>query len=259
VNGYFLANQNIPETDKFYIKCGWIALAVMVWMMSPFACIPTLQRVLAAFPLLLKEDFLVTEIMASMKLYGITLLVTIALSSVIAYATVIPVFKCCGDFAASLRAISPIGVLVLFTIAAPDGFWFKVYVLTFCIAPWFITAMIGVIEAIPHEKYEYARTLKLSRFMVVWHVVIRGELHNVIESFRQIATMGIVLLPVVERLARSDGGVGAILASLERFQRLDKIYAIDIVILCIVFGQDYLLRALRNTICPYAEKIEKGE
>lgn len=255
----FIPNQNIGELNKLYVTCGWVIAALLFWMTSPFDYIPTLQKVLAAYPLLLKEDFLIMELFSSLKLYGHALLITITISVVASYSTVIPILKPLGTFLSKLRAVSLIGILIVFTIVMPNGYYLKVAILTFCMAPWLITSMNGIIASISHTEYEYARTLKLNEWEIAWHVVIRGKLHMVIESFRQVAIMGIVLLPVAERLSRADGGVGAILASLERFQRLDKIYAVQILILCIAVGQDYLVQFIRDWACPHAAMMEKGE
>jgi len=194
-----------------------------------------------------------------MKLYVTSLIFVIGISCVVAYSSVLPVFKPVADFIGNARAISLIGLIIIFTILTPNGFWLKVAILTFATTPWFITSMLGIISEIPHGNYEYARTLKCSEWKVTWRVVIRGTLHQVIESFRQIAIMCVVMLPVAERLSRSDGGIGAILASLERFQRLDKIYALDIMIIVMVIGQDHLLKYIRNKVCPYSKLMEGGK
>lgn len=254
----FMPYPYATEIEKLYIKAFWIFIAVAFWIFSPMAIIPSLGKVIECIPSLLKDDCLIVELQSSAVLYIYSLAITATLSAVVSYSTVIPVLQPIGGFFARWRALSLIGVLIVFTILTPNGFWLKVAILTFSMAPWLITSMNSIIAAIPRERYEYADTLRKSEWTMAYHVVIRGTLHQVIEAFRQVATMGIVMLPVAERLSRADGGVGAVLASLERFQKLDKIYAIDIIILCIVIGIDYAIRWFRGAICPHALIDEEG-
>ena len=249
-----------PNYTEYMVIIGInVLLGLFLWANSPIVSIPSFTKVLNAYPLLLKEDALIVELISSVKLYLHVIGITCVVSALIAYLSVIPFFKPFAGLVCKLRAMSPIGLVMVFTILASNGYWLKVYIMSFCVVPWLVTSMCGIINTIKQEDFEYAETLRFGHWKTTWHVVIRGQLHQVIEAFRQVAMMGIVMLPVAEKLSKADGGLGFLLSGLERFQTFDKIWAIQIMIICLAIVQDIVIRQIRDQFCPYATMMEEGK
>jgi len=108
------------------------------------------------------------------------------------------------------------------------------------------------VAEVPKDKLDYARTLRMSEWRVVWEVVVLGTADQAIEAMRQNAAIGWMMLTVVEGLSRSDGGVGAMLLNQNKHFHLDSVFAIQIAILVIGLGQDYMMGMFKRAVCPYA-------
>lgn len=227
-----------------------VLIAVGLWCFSPASAIPSFMKVMSAGKALWFEGLLV-EVIASVKLNFVSILFTIALALTISYSYILPIFRPFVLFITGLRAASMVGVSIIFLLIMPDGYWMKVGLMVFGMVPWFVTGMVSVIDSIPEHEYDYARTLRMSEWRVAYEVVIRGRLAEAIDVFRQVAAMGWMLLTMVEKISRADGGVGALLCSQERFFALDKIYFIQICVVIIGLYQDYLIQKVKKIICPY--------
>ena len=68
----------------------------------------------------------------------------------------------------------------------------------------------------------------------------------------QNAAIGWTMLTMVEGLSRSEGGVGVLLISQNKFFKLDGIFAIQLSILFLALAQDWALRKWHRFIFPYA-------
>lgn len=112
--------------------------------------------------------------------------------------------------------------------------------------------MIRVIDNIPESSYDYGETLGLSKFQIFWQVVVRGTLTDAFDSIRMNAAMSWMMLTMVEGLSRAEGGVGIILLDLNRQMRFDGILAVQILMLCLGMGQDYLIQKAKQIACPYS-------
>jgi ABC-type nitrate/sulfonate/bicarbonate transport system permease component len=65
--------------------------------------------------------------------------------------------------------------------------------------------------------------------------------------------MGWTLVTLVEGLVRAEGGIGDMLLNENKHFHLASIFAIQITILLYGLLQDYGLRVIRDTICPYVK------
>jgi NitT/TauT family transport system permease protein len=229
------------------------AIALLVWVTSPFEVLPRPDEVLAALQNLWLTQGLGQELATS---FGLNL-VALAWSSLIAlglsYLTVLPVFR---PFVAALskgRFLSLAGFTVVFTLIFGGGGPLKTALLVFGISVFYITSMASVIAAIPKEQFDHARTLRMSEWRVVWEVVILGTADKAFEVLRQNAAIGWMMLTMVEGIVRSGGGVGAMLLAEQKHFKLAELFAIQLLILIVGMLQDYALGALRRFVCPYAD------
>ena len=61
-----------------------------------------------------------------------------------------------------------------------------------------------------------------------------------------------MMLTMVEGISRSEGGIGTILLSQNKFFRLDAVFAIQFIILIIGITQDWAIGAMRRGLFPYS-------
>jgi NitT/TauT family transport system permease protein len=153
-----------------------------------------------------------------------------------------------------LRFLSMVGLSVAFALAITNPHTVKVAMLTFSISVWFITSMRDVIKHIPDEQYDLARTIRMGDWEVVYEIVVLGQMDKVFDILRMVAAMGWMMLTMVESIVFAEGGVGTVLQTMQKHARYGDIMAIQICILLLGAGQDYLIGVLKNLFCPYAKE-----
>jgi NitT/TauT family transport system permease protein len=117
---------------------------------------------------------------------------------------------------------------------------------------FFITSMVDVVAQVPKEAFDHARTLRMGEWRAVWEVVVLGTADKAIDILRQNAAIGWMMLTMVEGIARSEGGVGAMLLNESKHFRLADVFGIQIVILLVGILQDYGIGLLKQIVCPHS-------
>jgi NitT/TauT family transport system permease protein len=230
-----------------------VAIFVVIWWNSPFKVLPRPDEVARAAQELWMTQGLAQELWTSFTMNLEALALTLAISLGLAYLTVLPFFRPIVSAVSKGRFLGMIGLTFVFTLMVGGGRPLKVALLVFGMTVFFVTSMASVIAEIPRERFDHARTLRMNEWQVVWEVVILGTVDQAFEVFRQNAAMGWMMLTMVEGIARSEGGVGAMLLNENKHFRLAEVFAIQIVILFVGLLQDYAIGSFKRVICPYAE------
>lgn len=176
-----------------------------------------------------------------------------ALGLGLAYLTVLPIARPAVHAVTKLRFTGLVGWGFVLAIAARDGRELKLWMLVFGMTPFYLTAMVAVIAALPRERLDHARTLGLGSWRVVREVVVRGTAADALEALRQNAAMGWMMLTTVEGAVRADGGLGTMMLDESKHLDLAAVFALIAVVLVVGVIQDRLLVGLRRALCPYAE------
>jgi NitT/TauT family transport system permease protein len=229
-----------------------VALALLVWLNSPFKTLPRPQEVLNALRVLWFEQGMGQELIASFTLNLQALGITTLLSLGFAYLTVLPVFRPIVSAISKGRFLSLVGFTFVFTLMLGGGHNFKLALMIFGMSVFFVTTMAATVEEIPREAFDHARTLRMSEWRVVWEVVVLGTFSQAFEAMRQNAAIGWLMLTMVEGLARGEGGVGVLLLNQNKYLNLSAVFAIQLAILVVGLLQDYAIGVLRHLVCPYA-------
>jgi len=195
---------------------------------------------------------LLFELGVSMKLN----LEAIALSSILslglAYLFVWPPMRPFANAIAGLRFSGLVGWSFVFYLLIRDGHAIKVAVLVFGMTPYLTTSLLAMVKGIDDEEFQHARTLRLGHLGTTWQVIVRGRLDHAIEAIRQNAAIGWMMVATVEGMLRTEGGIGVRLMEQQKYLKLDDVFAIILVILVVGVLQDFLIRWIRNLVCPYA-------
>jgi len=228
------------------------ALALLIWWNSPFQVLPRPHEVLSALGNLWFTQGLGRELITSFLMNVEALGLTAAISLVLSYLTVLPVFRPIAAAVSKGRFLGLIGLTFAFTLMVGGGRPLKVSLLVFGMTVFFVTSMASAVAEIPKEKFDHARSLRMSEWRVVWEVVVLGTADKAFEVFRQNAAIGWMMLTMVEGISRSEGGVGAMLLNQNKHFRLAEVFAIQIFILGVGVFQDYVIGVSRQIACPYA-------
>ncbi|HEX4966491.1 MAG TPA: nitrate ABC transporter permease [Thermoanaerobaculia bacterium] len=249
----FAPNRVISKTTVRLIVACQVAIVLLIWINSPFPVLPQPMEVLRAFRTLWLEEGLGRELWTSFSMnleaLGLTVLVSLAFS----YLTVIPAFRPLAVAVSKGRFLGLVGLTLVFTLMIGGGRPLKISLLVFGMSVFFITSMASEVLAIPRERFDHARTLRMNEWKVVWEVVILGTADRAFEVLRQNAAIGWMMLTMVEGISRSEGGVGALLLNQNKHFHLPEVFAIQITILLVGLFQDYGIGVLRRLFCPYAD------
>jgi NitT/TauT family transport system permease protein len=249
----FVPNRAVSRTTLRILIACQAAVALLIWINSPFPVLPQPGEVAKAFRVLWFEQGLGQELWTSFTMNLEALGLTLAISLVLSYLVVVPFFRPITQAVSKGRFLGLIGLTFVFTLLFGGGHPLKVGLLTFGMTVFFVTSMSSVVAEIPLEKLDHARTLRMNEWQVVWEVVILGTADQAIEMLRQNAAIGWMMLTMVEGISRSEGGVGAMLLNQNKHFHLAEVFAIQITILIVGMVQDYGIGALGRVLCPWAD------
>lgn len=247
----FQPNAKLSVMDKRLLALGWVIVFLLVTSFVPIQLLPKPVAVVTAWKELLGHGLL-HELLVSFRLNVEAIVVTTALSLLLVYASLMPIARPFVVFVSKNRAIGFVGLTVFFTLATSGLHQFKLALLVYGMLVWFVTSMLSQLDCIPMEQYDHARTLGMSRWRIVWEVVVRGKADTVIDVMRENAAMGWMLLPMVEGVARTEGGIGVMLLNYNKYLRLDAVFALILTILIVVLAQDWFLRFCKSLLFPYS-------
>ncbi len=249
----FLPNRALSGAAVKVLIAVELGVALLVWIGSPFAALPQPDEVLRALSRLWLDEGLGREVFTSFGLNIEAMLLTLLISLGLSYLTVLPVFQPIALGVSKGRFLGLIGLTFVFTLIVGGGRPLKVSLLVFGTTVFFVTSMASEIAQIPRERFDHARTLRMSEWRVVWEVVILGTADRAVEVLRQNAAIGWMMLTMVEGISRSEGGVGAMLLNQNKHFRLPEVFAIQLLILFLGLLQDYAIGAAKRLFLPWAE------
>lgn len=229
-----------------------IGFFLLVWSFSSFKVLPKPAEVFNSIGQLWAKQGLGQELISSLTLNFEAIVISTILSIGLAYLTVLPFFRPLVNALGKGRFLSMAGFTLVFTLIVGGGHQLKLSLLVFAMTVFFVTSMASVVAEIPKSDFDYARTLRMKEWRVVWEVVVLGTIDKAFEVLRQNAAIGWMMLTMVEGIYRGEGGVGALLLNQQKFFRMSDVFAIQIIILFVGLFQDLAIGALRRFVCPYA-------
>ncbi len=235
------------------VSLGWAAATLLVWISSPWESLPGPLEVWHALGEMWWQFGLGPELFATLRLIGISLGLTVAISLVLSYLTVIALFRPLVAAVSKLRFLSLTGLVFPFTLLTGGGQALKILLLTFGMTTFFVTSMAQVVVEIPREQFDCMRVLGAGQFRTLWEVVIRGTLDKALDITRQNLAMGWAMITMVEGISRAEGGVGALILNQYKHLHLAAVYSILLAILVVGLVLDYLMGTLVRALCPHVE------
>lgn len=258
VSNYFLPFTPMPESKLQFLFLAQAITAVVLWSISGSATLPSPLEVGAAWWNLVQTQGLLYELWSSIKISLISLLIsTIAAVSVGAFSTA-PIFQPLARFSSSLRFLGFAGLTYIFMLMSSDGYWLRVYLLSFGMFVFMITSLLAEIKATPLEQIDHCRTLGMKNWRITVEIVLLGKADITLDLVRQNAAIGWTLLTLVEGMTRSEGGIGAMLLNQNRYFLLAGVFAIQITILLYGLAQDRLLALFKDLMCPHSRLGKSG-
>jgi NitT/TauT family transport system permease protein len=247
--------EHLSKSTRTIILVGWIALLIGVWFLVSMGekhLFPTPGQVLQGFKELYNEG-LVVHIFNSLKLCFISIFFAIILSMIFAYSWPLPLFKPVAEFITKLRFLPFTGLSFFIAMVVHDSRNMQVWILVIFLTTFLTTSLISVIAAIPQEEFDHAKSLKCTRFEILWQVIVLGRIDYVIDVIRQNLAITWMMLVTVESIVAASGGLGFLIKNSDKFMNHGRIIALQIVILLIGLFLDWFINFLRKTFFRYSK------
>ncbi len=247
--------ENLAKKDSFTIAAIWVVFVGLYWFIATSGVkklFPSPEQVWHGFAALYNEG-LVVHIGSSLMLCLQATAISIVISLIIAYAYPIPLLRPLAKTMSQLRYLPLTGITFYLTILVTNARTMQVWVLVIFMSLYFITSLMAVIKDIPQEEIDHARSLKCSRWEILWEVIVKGRFDYVIDVLRQNLAITWMMLVTVESILVAAGGLGVLIKNSDKFMNHGRIFALQIVILLVGLGIDLALNSLRKSLFRYSK------
>lgn len=232
----------------------WVALVLGYWIFSSLGTkhlFPTPSQVWSGLKSLYAEG-LVVHIASSLGLCLQAAAISLVISLIVVYLSPLPALKPVAVFLSRLRYLPLTGITFYLSILVSGARNMQVWVLVVFMSLYFITSLLAVLKDIPEEEIDHARSLKCSRWEILWEVVIKGRLDYVLDVLRQNLAIIWMMLVTVESILVAAGGLGVLIKNSDKFANHGRIVALQIIILLIGLALDWVLQTTRKGLFRYS-------
>lgn len=247
--------ESLTRRDSLVIGVSWFALVIVYWIVMTSGekkLFPSPAQVWTGFIALYNEG-LVVHIASSLALCLQATLISIFVSLIVAYSYPIPLLRPLPTIMSRLRYLPLTGITFYLTVLVTDARSMQIWVLVIFMSLYFITSLLGVIKDISQEEIDHARSLKCSRWEILWEVIIKGRLDYVIDVLRQNLAITWMMLVTVESILVAAGGLGVLIKNSDKFMNHGRILSLQIVILLLGLGIDLALTTIRKSVFRYSK------
>lgn len=231
-----------------------LIIFLTLWFLSPLPLFPTPPEVLSSLGELWRQG-LGAELVNSFTLSLEAVTIGTLFSLLLTYSGVLMFFQPIVATYGKLRFLSMAGLTFFFTLMVSNTHELKLSMLAFSMSVFSIVGMVDVVNSIPKEQFDLARTLQMGEWEVVWEVIVLGQIDKMFDVIRQNAAMAWMMLTLVESTVKSEGGIGSMLMDQNHHFRLPAVAAIQLCILALGLVQDIGIGTLKKLICPYADLV----
>jgi len=246
--------QKITKSQKTLILVAWIVILLAFWFIGTSGqkhLFPSPSQVFEGFKGLYNEG-LVVHIFNSLKLCFISIFLATIIALLFAYSWPIPLLKPVSEFVTKFRFLPFTGLSFYITLIIHEARNMQIWIMVIFLTTFLTTSLIAVIKDIPEEEFDHAKTLKCSRWEVLWQVIVLGRIDYVIDAIRQNLAITWMMLVTVESIVVASGGLGFLIKNSDKFMNHGRIIALQIIILLIGLSLDWGINFLRKALFRYS-------
>ena len=255
IKPFFIPFNHISTKEKISINIFWLIILIYCWHIGP-VLLPEPLEILSKFKEYFFDQDFYSDLISSMKLTILAMIISIIIASLLAYSSTMAFMRPILHSIVKFRYMSLIGFLFIFQLIFKGTMEVKLVLLSFGIIPFFCLSLLSVITKIQDHEYDFWTTINYSKWEQVREILIIGEADQLIETIRSNFAMGWLMITMVETYCMSDGGLGVLLFNANKYNQLDRLFALQFVILLIGSTFDFLLKQLRYKVFPYIKLIE---
>lgn len=217
-----------------------------------YPLLPSPIKVVESYSELVKQDDLIGNVFYSIKLNIAGYIVAIVLSILIGFILgLIPLFR--GLFSQlfdSFRFIPLTAVTGIFIMWFGLGSEMKIYFLAFGIMVYLIPVVVQRIDDVNKVYIQTTFTIGATNWQTIKSVYIPFTFSKLIDDVRVLTAISWTYITIAEMLNKG-GGIGELIWTAKRQSRIDKAFAILIVIVLIGIIQDRLFSFLDHLLFPH--------
>lgn len=247
--------EPLPISIEWGLRLFWLGFVLLLWFVGTSGekhLLPTPGHVWQGFEDLYAEG-LIVHIGSSLWLCAKATVISLLATLMLVYLSPIPFIQPISLFVSKLRYLPLTGITFYLAMMFQSAGSMQVAVLVIFMSTYFVTSMLSVIKDIPLEEFEHARSLKCSRWEIVWEVVVKGRLDYVLDTLRQNLAIVWMMLVTVESILVASGGLGVLIKNSDKFMNHGRIFALQIVILLLGLLIDVTLTYIRKTLFRYSQ------
>lgn len=239
-----------------FLTLGWAGFILLIWFANSFGdkhLFPTPAQVWAGFVGLWNEG-LVVHIGTSLALCLKSIVLAMIISLTTVYLSPVPLLKPIGMLVSKFRFLPLVGLTYYMTVLIKDARSMQISVLVIFMSTYFITSLLAMVRDVSIEEIDHARTLRCSRWEILWEVIVKGRIDMVLDILRQNLAIVWMMLVTVESILVASGGIGVLIKNSDKLFNHGRVIALQIIILLVGLGLDYSINLLRTSTFRYAGK-----
>lgn len=252
----FALRGKLPAKQRTFIEIGGAIFFLLLWwslvqfgVVKP-GILPSPLKVITAYPELHFEDALVRNAIYSIKLNLLGYIEAVAIALPVGFLIgLFPFFR--GLFerpVTALRYLPLTAVIGLFVLWCGIGTNMKVQFLTLGILVYLLPVVVQRIDEVQKVYLDTVKTLGATKWQTIRHVFIPDVISRISDDIRVLVAISWTYIIIAEVINMQEGGIGALIYRSARQSRVDKVFAVLVVIILIGFLQDKLMQVLDKRV-----------
>jgi len=245
-------NQKITSSTTKWLIVAQLFLFLSYWVLFGFNLISSPIGLLEGIVYLYKNNNLVFHFLVSLAFILKCLFIATLISIFISYLSLIPLFKPIIKTIIKFRFLGILGLSFYILILVDGVDTQKLVLMVFAISTFLITAIEAEITSPKQEELDYAKTLGFNVWKTSLEINLLSRTDKIWEIMKQTFAIAWVMLPAIEFLAKSSGGIGVLLTEADKYKRMDWLWSIQFIILLTGIFVDWLFKVTGKFIFTYS-------
>jgi NitT/TauT family transport system permease protein len=254
----FVLRGALPKKVSLVIAITGFMIIVVLWQslslfkLVPESILPSPLRVFLSFGVLHFEDELVRNCLYSIRLNLLGYIEAIAVAIPLGFAMgLFPIVRAATNaYIKALRFVPLAAATGIFIV------WFgiednmKVQFLAVSIIVYLLPVVIQRIDEVENVFVQTAHTLGANRLQMITTVFLPAVLAKISDDIRVLVAISWTYITIAEAL-NMTGGIGMLAVQSARQSRIDKVFAVLVIVVMIGFVQDKVFEYIDKKLFPY--------
>lgn len=245
-------NDKLSVSATRLLILSQVILFFVYWFAIGFKSIPNPIEIFNAIIYMQEKYNLAFQFFSSIIFCLKAIFLATLISIIFSYLALMPLFKPIVKFITKFRFLGVLGLTFYVLTLVPNVETQKMVLMTFSIGVFLITAISSEILSTSKDEIDYGKTLKFNPWKVSWEINILSRMDRIWEIMKQNFAIAWVMLPAIEYLAKSSGGIGVLLVEANKYMKVDWLWGVQTLIIFTGILVDSGFRAVGKFIFNYS-------